>query len=197
MNVEPVTLAGEFVRLEPLSLEKHFADLCRVGINEEIWRWTTNRIETSIDLQNYLEIALDEQKRGVSLPFATVLNETGTAIGSTRFGNIDRANRRVEIGWTWIGLDWQRTQVNTEAKLLMLSHAFETWHCNRVELKTDVLNARSRAAILRLGAIEEGILRKHVVTDSGRVRDTIYFSILDDEWARVKENLQNKLQAKS
>jgi RimJ/RimL family protein N-acetyltransferase len=197
MKIEPITLKGEFVRLEPLSLEKHFADLCAVGLDSEIWRWSPKQIKTRADLQNYIETALDEQHRGVSLPFATVLKETGKAIGSTRFGNIDLANKRVEIGWTWIGLEFQRTFVNTEAKFLMLSHAFETWNCNRVELKTDALNERSRRAIVRIGAKEEGILRKHVVTDSGRLRDTVYFSILDDEWQAVKQNLQNKLQAKS
>lgn len=196
MKVETVTLEGEIVRLEPLSVEKHFADLCRVGLDEEIWRWSPKQIKTAADLHNYIETALDEQQRGVSLPYAIVFKETGKAVGSTRFGNIDWANERVEIGWTWIGRNWQRTMVNTETKFLMLGHAFETRNCNRVELKTDRLNARSRAAILRIGAKEEGILRKHVVTDSGRVRDTIYFSILDDEWAGVKENLQNKLQAK-
>lgn len=197
MEIEPVTLEGEFVRLEPLSLEKHFADLCAVGLDAEIWRWSPKQIKTEADLQNYIETALDEQRRGVSLPFATVLKETGKAIGSTRFGNIDAANKRVEIGWTWIGLEFQRTFVNTEAKFLMLRHAFETWNCNRVELKTDALNERSRRAILRIGAKEEGIFRKHAVTDSGRLRDTVYFSILDDEWAlEVKENLQNKLQAR-
>jgi len=197
MEIKPITLEGEFVRLEPLSYEKHFADLCAVGFDEEIWRWSPKQIKTEADLQNYVETALDEQRRGVSLPFATVLKETGHTIGSTRFGNIDLANKRVEIGWTWIGLEFQRTFVNSEAKLLMLSHAFETWNCNRVELKTDALNDRSRRAILRIGAKEEGILRKHVVTDSGRLRDTVYFSILDDEWQAVKQNLQNKLQAKS
>jgi RimJ/RimL family protein N-acetyltransferase len=197
MEIKSVTLEGEFVRLEPLSLEKHFADLCAVGLDEGIWRWSPQRIKTDADLENYIKTALNEQKRGVSLPFATVLKETGKAIGSTRFGNIDVANRRVEIGWTWIGRAFQRTFVNSEAKLLMLSHAFETWNCNRVELKTDTLNERSRRAILRIGAKEEGIFRKHVVTDSGRLRDTVYFSILDDEWQAVKQNLQNKLQAKS
>lgn len=198
MKVEPVTLEGEFVRLEPLSLEKHFADLCAVGLDAEIWRWSPQQIKTEADLRRYIETALDEQRRRVSLPFATVLREIGKATGSTRFGNIDAANKRVEIGWTWIGREFQRTAVNTEAKFLMLRHAFEVWNCNRVELKTDALNERSRRAILRIGAKEEGTLRKHIVTDSGRLRDTVYFSILDDEWANeVKENLLNKLQAQS
>lgn len=198
MKIETVTLEGDFVRLVPLSLEKHLADLCVVGFDAEIWRWSPQQIKTEADLKHYIETALNERQRGVSLPFATILKETGKAIGSTRFGNIDARNKRVEIGWTWIGREFQRTFVNTEAKFLMLRHAFETWNCNRVELKTDALNERSRRAISRIGAKEEGTLRKHVVCDSGRIRDTVYFSILDDEWrADVKEKLQNKLQAKA
>lgn len=196
MEINTFTLEGKFIRLEPLSPEKHLADLCAIGLNAEIWRWSPQQIKTETDLQKYIETALNEQRQGISLPFATVLKEAGKAIGSTRFGNIDRKNKRVEIGWTWIGCEFQRTFVNTEAKFLMLRHAFETWNCNRVELKTDALNERSRRAIVRLGAKEEGILRKHVVTDSGRLRDTVYFSVLDDEWSSVKENLLNKLQAK-
>jgi len=114
-------------------------------------------------------------------------------VGSTRFGNIDRENRRVEIGWTWIGRRWQRTVVNTETKYLMLRHAFESLGCVRVELKTDILNQTSRRAILRLGAKEEGILRRHMITDSGRIRDTVYYSIIDVEWAEVKVRLEAKL----
>jgi RimJ/RimL family protein N-acetyltransferase len=116
-------------------------------------------------------------------------------MGSTRFGNIDAPNHRVEIGWTWIGKPWQRTPVNTEAKFLMLQHAFEVWQCIRVEFKTDALNTRSRAAIARLGAKEEGIFRHHMITESGRLRDSVYFSIINDEWPEVKTLLQ-KLLAK-
>jgi N-acetyltransferase len=194
MKIEQVTLEGEFVRLEPLSLEKHFTGLCEVGINEDLWRWTTNQVRNADEMREYLETALDEQRRGVSLPFATVEKQSGRIAGLTRYGNISAENRRVEIGWTWVAQEFQRTFVNTEAKLLMLTHAFETWKCHRVELKTDVLNSRSRAAIARLGAKEEGVLRKHIITQSGRVRDTIYFSILDDEWQQVKINLLNKLK---
>ena len=120
---------------------------------------------------------------------------SGKVIGSTRFGNIDAANLRAEIGWTWITPAFQRTAVNTEAKLLMLTHAFETWKCIRVELKTDALNERSRAAIKRLGATEEGIFRKHMICDTGRFRDSVYFSIIDTEWPMVKENLRGKLSS--
>ena len=195
MKIETITLAGEFVRLEPLNLEKHFEDLCEAGLDEEIWRWTPKQIKTPDDLQKYIETALDEQKRRVSLPFATISTQTNRAIGSTGFGNIDAGNRRAEIGWTWIARRWQRTMVNTEAKFLMLRHAFENWKCIRVELKTDALNERSRRAIARLGAIEEGVLRQHVITDSGRLRDTVYYSVLDHEWQAVKTKLQEKMQA--
>jgi RimJ/RimL family protein N-acetyltransferase len=115
-------------------------------------------------------------------------------MGSTRFANLDRANRHVEIGWTWLGKKWQRTAANTEAKYLMLRHAFETWGCLRVEFKTDSLNERSRAALLRIGAKEEGIFRNHLITWTGRIRHSVYYSIIDSEWPAVKAHLQNKLQ---
>src|SRR4030095_155250 len=112
---------------------------------------------------------------------------------STRYGNIDLANRRLEIGWTWVAPAYQRTAVNTEAKLLLLTHAFERLGVNRVELKTDALNQKSRTAIARLGAVEEGTFRKHIVTASGRVRDTVYYSIIDTEWPTVKRRLETWL----
>jgi RimJ/RimL family protein N-acetyltransferase len=134
-----------------------------------------------------------EQDRGESIVFATVERRSGRTVGSTRFMNIDRVNKRVEIGSTWIATAWQRTAVNTEAKYLMLRHAFEVWGCIRVELKTDALNQKSRNAILRIGAKEEGTLRRHLVTSTGRVRDTVYFSILDSEWPEAKGRLESKL----
>jgi N-acetyltransferase len=192
MNVEPVILEGEKVRLEPLTIE-HLDDLCEAGLHDELWRLIPTFIANREDMRGYILTALDEQARGVALPFATVEKTSGKAIGSTRFGNIDASNKRAEIGWTWISPDWQRTYVNTEAKYLMLKHAFETWKCNRVELKTDALNDKSRNAILRLGAKQEGIFRHHVVTYSGRLRDSVYFSILNDEWPEVKAKLEEKL----
>lgn len=194
MKNELPIFEGSFVRLEPLSLAEHFDDLCARGLDAELWRWTTASIKTKDDLKKYFETALDKQQSGLSIPFAIVEKQFRRAVGSTRFGNIDLTNKRVEIGWTWIGKDWQQTFVNTETKLLMLKHAFEIWKCQRVELKTDVLNTRSRAAIIRLGATEEGILRKHLITQAGRTRDTVQFSILDDEWPRVKTNLETKLK---
>jgi RimJ/RimL family protein N-acetyltransferase len=195
MKIEPIILEGRFVRLEPLSM-LHYEQLCEVGLDEDLWRISPDQIVTPDDLKRYLETALAEQNRGVSLPFATIEKSTNRAIGSTRFGNLAPKDRRTEIGWTWIGRDWQRTYVNTEAKLLMLTHAFETWECIRVEFKTDVLNERSRNAILRLGATQEGIFRQHIICQSGRLRDSVYFSILDSEWQTVKANLEAKLRQK-
>lgn len=189
MRIAPVVLEGTHVRLEPLSLAHH-ADLCQVGLEEELVRWTEAYTLTPDGLRLYIENALQRQAEGTALPFAVVSKAAGRAIGSTRYGSIDQANRRVEIGWTWYGRDFQRTAVNTECKYLLLRHAFETLGCLRVEFKTDVLNGRSRKAILRIGAKEEGIFRKHMVMPSGRVRDTVYFSIVDTEWPAVKTRLE-------
>ena len=133
------------------------------------------------------------QSAGKALPFAIIDRATGRAVGSTRFGNFEPAHRRVEIGWTWPGTPWQRTAFNTEAKYLLLVHAFESLGLNRVEFKTDVLNERSRKAILRLGALEEGVLRRHMIVRDGRVRDSVYYSIIAEEWPAVKANLRRML----
>ena len=192
MIVQPVTLEGKCIRLEPLSLAHHAA-LCHVGLDQDVWRWIIAPVRTPEEMRAYIETALAEQAAGTALPFATIERASGRAIGSTRYGNIDRSNRRVEIGWTWIARPWQRTAVNTEAKYLMLRHAFETLGCIRVELKTDSLNERSRKAILRIGAQEEGTFRNHMITASGRIRHTVYYSIIDSEWPAVKANLEEKL----
>lgn len=192
LNSAPVVLEGEYVRLEPLGLD-HLDALCDVGLDAELWRWTSVSMGSRDEMAAYIREALDGREQGVMLPFATVERASGTVVGSTRYGNIDLANRRVEIGWTWVARPWQRTAVNTEAKLLMLRHAFGPLKCHRVEFKTDLLNERSRRAILRLGATQEGILRKHMVTATGRVRDSVYFSIIDTEWPDVEKDLQKKL----
>jgi RimJ/RimL family protein N-acetyltransferase len=194
MIVEPVTLEGRHVRLEPLA-RGHLAGLARVGLDEELWRWSPMPMRTTEEMAAYVETALQEQERGVSLPFAILEKATGRAIGSTRYGNIDRTHHRVEIGWTWVARDWQRTAINTEAKYLLLRHAFETLGCLRVELKTDSLNEKSRAAILRIGAKEEGIFRNHMITASGRVRHSAYFSIIESEWPAVKARLETMLNS--
>lgn len=188
----PVILDGQWVRLEPLTLG-HVADLTRVALDDELWKWTVDDVRTVSDLEDYVRRALDMERAGGALPFATVDRASGRAIGSTRFALHEREHSRVEIGWTWVGREWQRSAVNTEAKLLMLAHAFDVLGLRRVELKTDVLNDRSRRAIARLGAVEEGILRQHVVTRSGRVRDTVYYSILSREWPAVRSGLRERL----
>jgi N-acetyltransferase len=192
MKVEPVVLEGAYVRLEPLS-RSHHPGLCEVGLVEQLWRWIPTQVTTPEEMTAYIETALNEQEAGVSLPFAQCDKATGQVIGSTRYGNIDRTHHRVEIGWTWIAPSRQRTAVNTEAKYLLLRHAFETLGCLRVELKTDSLNEKSRAAILRIGARQEGIFRNHMITSSGRIRHTVYFSIVDSEWPDIKARLETKL----
>lgn len=192
MIVEPVTLKGRYIRLEPLGLAHHAA-LCDVGLDEEIWRWDPSPVRTADEMRNYIETALKWQAEGTALPFAVVEKAPGRIVGSTRFANIDRKNHRLEIGWTWIGRKWQRTPVNTEAKYLMLRHAFETLGCIRVEFKTDSLNERSRNALLRIGAKEEGTFRNHMITASGRIRHSVYLSIIDSEWPEVKRALEEKL----
>jgi RimJ/RimL family protein N-acetyltransferase len=192
--VVPVTLEGSAVRLEPIRRE-HAELFWEVAKNdlEDIFRWIPYAMKSREDFRTLIEKAFAEQERGESVVFATVERGSGRVVGSTRFMNIDRANRRVEIGSTWIAPVWQQTAVNTEAKYLMLRHAFEVWGCMRVELKTDALNQKSRHAILRIGAKEEGTLRRHLVTWTGRVRDTVYFSILEDEWVEVKSGLESRL----
>jgi N-acetyltransferase len=193
MIIEPVTLAGEHVQLEPM-LEAHHAALAEVGLEEDLWKWIPVPVRTPEEMKAYVEAALAEQARGVSLPFTIVERATGNVIGSTRYANIERVHRRLEIGWTWVARPWQRTAVNTECKYMLLKHAFETLGCIRVELKTDSLNERSRAAILRIGAKEEGVFRNHMITASGRIRHSVYFSITDSEWPVVKRRLEEKLQ---
>ena len=192
MTLRTTTLEGAHVRLVPLTME-HAPALLPVALHEELWRWTITEIRSAADLDRYIASALRDQELGTSLPFATIHRASGTPIGSTRFGNYDADNRRVEIGWTWIAPEFQRTAVNTEAKLLMLRHAFEDLACNRVELKTDALNEKSRAAIQRIGAVQEGVFRKHIITSSGRLRDTVWYSILAEEWPGVRLRLEARL----
>jgi RimJ/RimL family protein N-acetyltransferase len=188
----PVTLNHPVVRLEPLT-PAHAPALARVGLDPELWRWIPTPLTSVDDVHAYVATALAEQARGVSLPFAIVDAASGEVMGSTRFGNIDVANRRLEIGWTWLARSHQRTRANTAAKRLLLGHAFDTLNANRVELKTDVLNDKSRNAIARIGGVQEGIFRQHVVCASGSIRDTVYFSILASEWPAVRRRLDERL----
>ncbi len=162
-------------------------------MDEDLWRWTTTRIETPDEMRAYIKTALAEQADGLSLPFAITEKNGAQVVGSTRCGNIDRTNRRLEIGWTWVARPWQRTPINTEAKYLLLRHAFEHLGAIRVEFKTDSLNERSRRAILRIGAKEEGTLRNHMITQGGRLRHTVYYSIIDSEWPTARAALEEKL----
>ena len=187
-----VVLEGQHVRLEPLS-EAHHADLCKFGLEPGIWEFWPYRAADAAGMLEFIHTALREQAAGTSIPFATIDRASGSVAGSTRFMNIDRTHRRVEIGSTWLGEPWRRTALNTEAKYLMLRYAFEMLGCIRVELKTDARNLRSRAAIVRMGAKEEGTLRQHVVLWHGRLRDTVYHSVLDSEWPAVKAALEAKL----
>ena len=193
---QPFTLEGRHVRLEPLARE-HVGPLWELAKDhlDELFQWIPYRFQSLADFQDFNRMVLEEYRRGISVPFATVVRREERVVGTTRFMNMDLVNRKLEIGSTWVAPRWQHTSVNTEAKYLMLRHAFEAWKCLRVELKTDALNERSRRAILRLGAKEEGTLRKHMVSWNGRQRDSVYFSILDSEWPQVKARLESKLGA--
>lgn len=192
MALEPVTLAGGAVRLEPLA-PAHYAALLPHALDPDLWRVTANYGGTPEAFSAWIDEALAAQAAGRALAFALLEPGTGQAIGSTRLGSYDAPSARIEIGWTWVARPWQRTRVNTEAKYLLLRHAFETLGLERVELKTDAINARSRAAIRRIGAVEEGILRRHQRTWDGRLRDTVFHSILRAEWPAVKARLEAML----
>jgi RimJ/RimL family protein N-acetyltransferase len=192
--LQPVTLTGRFVRLEPLTWD-HLEALCGAGLDPDLWRWIPFPVTNEDEMRDYVETALADQASGTALPFAVIHRTSGAVIGCTRYGAISEANRRVEIGWTWYARAHQRSAVNTEAKLLLLTHAFERLGMIRVELKTDALNERSRAAIGRIGAAQEGIFRRHLICRSGRIRDTVYFSILDSEWPDRKRALETRLSA--
>jgi N-acetyltransferase len=191
--VTPVVLCGETIRLEPLSWS-HLSALTEAGADEHLWEWTPVSAHTPELMREFVDDGLRQAERGAALPFTIVVAADARIVGSTRLGNVDLANRRAEIGWTWVARPWQRTRVNTEAKYLLLHHAFETLGCIRVEFKADALNIQSRAAILRLGAKEEGVFRKHLITSTGRIRDTVWYSITDDDWPAVRDRLVARLR---
>lgn len=193
MIVEPVTLTGQYAQLVPIS-PAHREPFAEIGLDPELWRWIPDPVHTREEMFAYVDAALAQQASGVSLPFAILERASGKVIGSTRYANIERAHRRVEIGWTWVASAWQRTPINTECKYLLLRHAFETLGCIRVELKTDSLNEKSRKAIARIGAREEGVFRNHMITSTGRIRHSVYFSIIDSEWPQIKAHLEEKLK---
>jgi RimJ/RimL family protein N-acetyltransferase len=194
MDIQPITLTGKFTRLEPLS-ENHVPDLCRVGFDRSIWRYMLyGDILTEDQMRAWVLDMLERQKRGADLPFAVIDLNTGRAIGATRYLDIQPQNRSVEIGGTWYGLDYQGTGVNADAKYLLLKHAFEDLDCIRVQLKTDSRNLHSQRAIERLGAVKEGVLRKHIIQPNGYQRDSVIYSIIDNEWLAVKQRLESRLE---
>ncbi len=196
MDIRPVTLAGKVVCLAPLSVEQT-ADLAAVGKDESIWKYMRyGVVNTEEKMRAFINYLLSLQARGTDLPFAVISRETGKAIGMTRFMDIQPANRGLEIGGTWYGVAYQRTAVNTEAKFLLLRHAFEVYDCIRVQFKADLRNERSQRAIERIGASREGVLRDHMILPDGTVRSSVYFSILAREWPGVKERLVEMLDRK-
>lgn len=193
MNLSPVTLAGRRARLVPLG-ENHLASLLRHGADAEIWRWMpTLRDDPRESVRAWFERARAGTARGDIAAWAIVDAVSGDAVGGTTYLDIAPADKRLEIGSTWHGRAFWRTAINTECKFLLLRHAFETLGCHRVQLKTDARNERSQAAIARLGAVREGVLRAHMVMPDGWVRDSVMFSIVAAEWPAVKARLEGWL----
>jgi RimJ/RimL family protein N-acetyltransferase len=194
MELGPVVLEGRRVRLEPLG-PAHTEDLTAAAADDAIWRWLPVQVAGRADLERWLAEAVAAEAAGTEYPFAVVDRASGKAVGSTRYMDISREHRGVEVGWTWYSRDAQGTAVNPESKYLLLKHAFEGWGAIRLFLKTDSLNERSRAAILKLGAKYEGDLRNHRIRSDGSYRHSSYYSILDSEWPAVKRGLEERLAA--
>jgi RimJ/RimL family protein N-acetyltransferase len=195
MNVTPVTLQleGAMVRLEPLR-EAHAPDLLAAGEDPSVWTYLMEAPRSLEQMRGLIERALQAQRSGREVPFAIIEVATGKAIGSTRYEDILPAHRSLEIGWTWLGVPWQRTARNTQCKLMLLRHAFETLGAVRVQLKADTRNRRSCAAIERIGAVYEGTLRKHRILPDGYIRDSALYSIVRDEWPGVERRLEELLR---
>ena len=193
MHVEPGTLEGQRVRLEPLQ-QSHATALYSICQDPAIWRYMSYKQPTALgEMEAWIALALDAQECGTEVPFAIRDRGTGQVLGSTRYLNIMPKDRGLEIGWTWLTGAARRTYVNTECKYLLLHHAFETLGAIRVQLKTDSRNVTSQRAIERIGAVKEGILRNHVIMPDGYYRHSVYYSIIEGEWAEVKAGLEAKL----
>ena len=193
MEVNPVTLQGQYVRLEPLTIA-HAPGLAKVGLEDDIWRLMPyGLMRTPEDIRRWVELVLSRQASGTDLVFAVVHLASGLVAGSTRYLNICPPDRSVEVGGTWYGADFRRTIVNTECKYLLLENAFEKWSCIRVQIKTDLRNERSQRAIERIGAVREGVLRDHMILPDGTFRSSVYYSILRAEWPAVKARLAGLL----
>jgi len=193
MELHPMTLAGKIIRLEPMT-EAHVPELAQVGLDPRIWQYMIyGQMKREDDLRGWVREILSRQERGTDLPFTVIHQQSGRAIGTTRFMEIHPQHRNLEIGGTWYGLEFQGSGVNAEAKYLLLRHAFEVWGCIRVQIKTDLRNARSQRAIERLGAVREGVLRDHVILADGYIRSSVMYSILEAEWPAVKASLEERL----
>jgi RimJ/RimL family protein N-acetyltransferase len=193
--IEPVTLRGRHASLEPLARE-HEASIMQAAADGELWTLWYTSVPAPDQTTAWLDAALDMRERQGAMPFAVRANDSGNIVGSTRYFNVDAANRRLEIGHTWYAQRAQRTAINTECKLLLLIHAFEQLRCIAVEFRTHWFNHRSREAILRLGAKQDGVLRNHQLLPDGSRRDTVVFSILDGEWPAVKRHLSDNLEGR-
>ncbi len=192
MELGPVTLSGKHIRLEPLSRD-HARALLAVAQAPEIWTWMSALPVTPASMEAWIAEALGAQERGLEYPFTVIQAGNDRVVGSTRYMEVQAASKGVEIGWTWYAPDTWGTVVNPEAKYLLLRHAFEEWGAIRVQLKTDLKNVRSQAAIKKLGAKEEGILRSHRFRRDGTIRDSVIFSIIREEWPVVKAALEERL----
>ena len=189
----PITLTGKHVRLEPLS-EAHVPALTGIGAGQDFWRFMVyGEIKTEADMRGWVREMLRRAKQGTDVPFAALHLASGRVAGATRYMNMMPKDRGLEIGGTWYGLEFQRTAVNTECKYLLMTYAFETLKVIRVQLKADSLNERSQRAIERIGAKREGVLRNHMILPDGRLRNSVFYSILDTEWPEVKKNLETML----
>lgn len=194
MEVKPVVLTGKHVRLEPMT-EEHTSALAEIGIGQPFWDFMLyGNINTVDDMRNWVRDILSRVEKGTDLPFVAIHFASGRVAGATRYLNIMPKDRGLEIGGTWYGTEFQRTIVNTECKYLLLRHAFETLGCIRVQLKTDLRNERSQKAIERIGAVKEGVLRNHMILPDGRIRHSVFYSIIDTEWSEVKKRLEEMLE---
>jgi N-acetyltransferase len=192
--VQPVTLTGKYVRLEPMSVD-HTAALAEIGVGQNFWDFMLyGNMNTEEDMYNWVQDILSRAEKGTDMPFVAIQLESGRVAGATRYLNIMPKDRGLEVGGTWYGPEFQRTAVNTECKYLLLRHAFETLRCIRVQLKTDLRNERSQKAIERIGAVREGVLRNHMILPDGRYRHSVFYSILDTEWPEVRERLEKILE---
>ncbi len=192
---ELLILEDERIRLEPLE-EKHFEPLLSIALTPSLWLYTPSSVNSREDFRHYFNTALNERKMGKAYPFAVYNKQTASYAGSTRYGNIDFANKKLEIGWTWISPALQGTGFNKHAKFLLLSHGFEKLKLNRIELKTSSLNLQSQKAMLKIGAVQEGVFRKHIINENGTVRDTVYFSFIAEEWPEIKERVFHQFISK-